>query len=145
MAQNPDANAPPTYFFRAWRKHRHLNQEQLAEKVGLTAPSISQLETGKQWIAESTLVALAKALECRPGDLLLWAPGDAEAASGPIKGADKIRRTLERIVGLTPDNITVLLSAISGFQQANAERSSQALPDGRSEPATPRRESTASN
>ncbi|MBZ9719128.1 helix-turn-helix domain-containing protein [Mesorhizobium sp. AD1-1] len=143
MAQNTASEAQP-YFFRQWRKRRRLNQEDLAEMVGLTASSISQLENGKQGFSDSTLVALAKALDCRPGDLLLWGPDDVEASTGPLRQPNEIRSTLERIEGLKPDNVTVLLSAIQGFQTANAEQSSQGQPDGRYGPATARRVSTAS-
>lgn len=61
---------PPVYFFRAWRKYRQLTQEQLAERVNMSVSSISQLETGKQGFTDTTLMALADALSCEPGDLL---------------------------------------------------------------------------
>lgn len=51
----------PRFFFREWRKYRGLNQEALAEIVGVTTSTISQLETGKQGFTDSTLVALADA------------------------------------------------------------------------------------
>lgn len=133
MAQNPAEDASPSYFFREWRKHRGYSQETLAEMVGLTASSISQLENGKQGFSDSTLVALAKALKCRPGDLLLW---------GPIHGEQEILAMLRRIDGLKPENVTVLLAAIQGFQQANAAQPERARTGDRSEPATLRRESS---
>lgn len=61
---------PPVYFFRAWRKYRGLTQEQLAERVDMSVSSISQLETGKQGFTDTTLLAIADALNCEPGDLL---------------------------------------------------------------------------
>ncbi len=61
---------PKPYFFRAWRKHRHLTIEQLAERVDMAASSISQLERGLQGFTDSTLLAIAHALQCEPGDLL---------------------------------------------------------------------------
>lgn len=67
------------YYFREWRKHRGLTQEALASRVGLSTPSISQIETGKQGFTDSTLEALADALSCEPGDLLMRDPTDAEA------------------------------------------------------------------
>lgn len=60
----------PVYFFRAWRKFRGLTQEQVAERVGMAASSISQLETGKQGFTDKTLADFAVALNCDPGDLL---------------------------------------------------------------------------
>lgn len=67
-------DCPYQFFFREWRKHRKLNQETLADRVGLTASSISQLENGKQGFTDKTLIALAEALECHPGELLLRDP-----------------------------------------------------------------------
>jgi transcriptional regulator with XRE-family HTH domain len=61
-------------FVRHWRKHRKLTQEKLAELTGYTASSISQLETGVQGYEEATLVRLAQALRCRPGDLISGPP-----------------------------------------------------------------------
>lgn len=51
----------------------------MAEIVGVTASTISQLETGKQGFTDSTLVALAEALSCTPGDLLMRNPLDKDA------------------------------------------------------------------
>jgi len=60
----------PTFFFKAWRKYRGLTQEQVAERVGMSVSSVSQLETGKQGFTDGTLMAFADALRCEPGDLL---------------------------------------------------------------------------
>ena len=69
----------PKYFFREWRKYRGYTQEELAEIVGVTAPSISQLEKSKQGFTDSTLEAFATALNCNPGDLLMRNPLDETA------------------------------------------------------------------
>lgn len=61
---------PPVYFFRAWRKYRGLTIEQLADRVEMSVSSISQLERGLQGFSDKTLLALADALRCEPGDLL---------------------------------------------------------------------------
>lgn len=58
------------YFFRAWREHKGLTQEQLAERIDMSVSSISQIETGAQGFTDSTLMAIAEALDCEPGDLL---------------------------------------------------------------------------
>jgi len=65
-------------------------------------------------------------------------------APEPIRSSDEIRDVLARIEGLKPDNVTVLLSAIQGFQQANVGQPSQARQDDQSELATRRRESSPS-
>lgn len=69
----------PRYYFREWRKLRGYTQETLADMIGVTASSISQLETGKQGFTDATLEALAEALRCNPGDLLMRDPTDKEA------------------------------------------------------------------
>src|SRR5689334_16589466 len=61
---------PPRYYFTEWRKRTGLTQEQPADRVGLTPSSISQLENGKQGFNNTTLEALAWALNCEPADLL---------------------------------------------------------------------------
>lgn len=61
---------PPVYFFRAWRKYRGLTIEQLAGRVDMSPSSISQLERGLQGFTDTTLLAIADALRCEPGDLL---------------------------------------------------------------------------
>ena len=69
----------PLYYFREWRKYRGYTQETLADMIGVTASSISQLETGKQGFTDATLESLAYALRCSPGDLLMRDPLDKEA------------------------------------------------------------------
>lgn len=69
----------PRFFFREWRKHRGLTQEMLGDRIGTSASSISQLESGKQGFTDSTLIAIADALRCGPGDLLMRNPLDPEA------------------------------------------------------------------
>lgn len=78
----------PRFFFREWRKHRGKTQEELAEIMGVSTSSISQLETGKQGFTDTTLIALAEALNCEPGDLLMRNPLDTEA---PWSIWDKIK------------------------------------------------------
>ena len=76
----PNLKKPkPRYFFKEWRKYRGFTQEELAEMVGITAPSVSQLEKGKQGFTDSTLEAFATALTCNPGDLLMRNPLDEDA------------------------------------------------------------------
>jgi transcriptional regulator with XRE-family HTH domain len=72
---NPRFKKPrPTYFFRQWRKKRGLTQEELAHEIGVSIPTISQLETGKQGFTGDTLEALAAALHVEPWELLTRNP-----------------------------------------------------------------------
>ena len=50
---------------------RKMTLTELSEKVGITLANLSILKRGKgRAIRFSTLVALCKALDCEPGDLL---------------------------------------------------------------------------
>lgn len=51
----------------------------LSEKVGLTIANLSILKTGKaRAIRFSTLDALCRALDCQPGDILVFDPSGVE-------------------------------------------------------------------
>ena len=58
---------------------RKMSSGELAEKIGITAANLSILKTGKaKAVRFSTLSALCKALDCQPGDILEYQPGDEE-------------------------------------------------------------------
>ena len=59
---------------------RKMYSVELAEKVGLTQSNLSILKTGKaKAVRFSTLSALCKALDCQPGDILEYQPGEEES------------------------------------------------------------------
>lgn len=96
LSMSEDADNQPTFHFRAWRKFRGMTQEALASEVGVQPSSISQLETGKQGFTGETLIALARALECHPGELLLCDPTDKDSfwplftRANALKGRERI-------------------------------------------------------
>lgn len=58
---------------------RKMSSGELAELVGITPANMSILKTGKaKAVRFSTLAALCKALDCQPGDILEYQPGDDE-------------------------------------------------------------------
>ena len=58
---------------------RKISSGELAERVGITPANLSILKTGKaKAIRFSTLMALCSALDCQPGDILEYAPGEME-------------------------------------------------------------------
>ena len=60
---------------------RMLSSGELAEKVGITQANLSILKTGKaKAVRFSTLSALCKALDCQPGDLLEYPPGEEDSS-----------------------------------------------------------------
>jgi putative transcriptional regulator len=55
---------------------RKMSLNELSEKVELTLSNLSILKTGKaKAIRFSTLVAICKALDCQPGDILEYVEG----------------------------------------------------------------------
>ena len=58
---------------------RKISLGTLAERVNITPANLSILKTGKaKAVRFSTLSALCKALDCQPGDLLGYQPGDED-------------------------------------------------------------------
>jgi putative transcriptional regulator len=58
---------------------RGITLTDLAERVGITLANLSVLKTNKaRAIRFSTLDALCRELNCQPGDLLEWAPGELD-------------------------------------------------------------------
>jgi len=59
---------------------RKLRLGQLAEATGISMQNLSILKTGKaRAVRFSTLSAICRVLECQPGELLEWVPGEEES------------------------------------------------------------------
>lgn len=97
--------AVPT-FLKQWREFRDLTQEQLAERVGLSTPSVSQLENGNQGFTDKSLAAYAKALDCSPVDLLAVDPNRTDSLWPLLQLA-------ERLDGADRQRIIDVLSALT--------------------------------
>ena len=54
---------------KLWREHRRLTQQELATRVGISKPYLSQIETGKRQGTVETLSAIVRALDV-PLDVL---------------------------------------------------------------------------
>lgn len=54
---------------KAWREHRRMTQELLAEQAGISKAYLCQIETGKRVGAVRTLKSIAKVLSIRLDDL----------------------------------------------------------------------------
>lgn len=63
-------NAPPALYLREWRKFRDMTQEQLADAMGYERTVLSKVERGKVQYTQAFLEAAAKALRCRPADII---------------------------------------------------------------------------
>ena len=55
---------------------QRMTQAELAQRIGITAPNLNVLKTGKaKAIRFSTLSAICRELGCQPGDILRWEAG----------------------------------------------------------------------
>lgn len=72
------AMAKRRLFLKEWRKFRGLNQEQLAERIGINQGHYSRIEQRKRPYDEEFLERAAEALRCEPADLLMRDPTDPE-------------------------------------------------------------------
>ena len=58
---------------------RKMTSAELAQEVGITPVNLSILKTGKaKAVRFSTLSALCRSLDCQPGDILEYRPGEEE-------------------------------------------------------------------
>ena len=58
---------------------RKMSLTELSNRVGITLVNLSVLKTGKaKAIRFSTLNAICKALDCQPGDVLIWEPDGSD-------------------------------------------------------------------
>jgi putative transcriptional regulator len=56
---------------------RKTSLTDLAQRIGITLANLSILKTGKaKAVRFSTLAALCRELDCQPGDILEYVPGD---------------------------------------------------------------------
>ena len=56
---------------------RRMTLTELASRVDITLANLSILKTGKaRAVRFSTLEAICRALECQPGDLMVWQEGE---------------------------------------------------------------------
>ena len=55
---------------RVWRQHRGLTQQKLAEQTGISAPYLSQLETGRRDGTPEVLLNIARVLDLSLDDIV---------------------------------------------------------------------------
>jgi DNA-binding XRE family transcriptional regulator len=55
---------------KVWREYRGMTQQQLAEKVEISTPYLSQIETGKRTGTSEILLVIARALEVTLDDIV---------------------------------------------------------------------------
>ncbi len=65
---------------------RKMRSKELAERVGITEQNLSLLKSGKvKGVRFATLEAICHHLQCQPGDLLIYVPGESlPSADGEV-------------------------------------------------------------
>ncbi len=83
------------------RKSRKLSQNKLAQRVGMTLQNIQRIEYGDaKGVQFDTLGKLCEALDCQPGDLLIWIPddeGNQEVVAEPVS---EMSNPAEKVTGI---------------------------------------------
>jgi transcriptional regulator with XRE-family HTH domain len=72
---------------KKYRKNLAYSQEKLAEKAGLSAQTLNDIEGCRRWVSARTMTRLAKALNIAEYQLLL--PESGETAENPPKSSLK--------------------------------------------------------
>jgi transcriptional regulator with XRE-family HTH domain len=54
---------------KRYRNYRKLSQAELAEKLGISIPFLSDVENSRKWVSPATLVKFADALGIEPHEL----------------------------------------------------------------------------
>jgi transcriptional regulator with XRE-family HTH domain len=81
---------------RKLRKECGWTQEKLAEKTGLSAQTINDIEGCRTWVSDKSLIKIAEALHISPADLLIE-HGDKNSSIINITSSDiyKLKKELK--------------------------------------------------
>lgn len=92
-SERPPSRPPerPNFIYE-WRLARNITQKLLAELVGLTPATISQIENGGRDTTIRTLRSIAFALDVEPGWLLSRNPSDDIDAWSTVEELKKLPR-----------------------------------------------------
>lgn len=66
-------------FIRQWRKKKGWSQGELAEAIGVSTATISQIENGNTGYSQANIEAIAWALDCQVVDLVARDPDELES------------------------------------------------------------------
>ena len=83
---------------KSWLRSRHISQRKLAEKLGVSEPTVSKWLKGSQSMTLAQFRAIAQLLNAQPHQLL-FPPGEAATA-------DRFRDVVEIAEELKPDQLS---------------------------------------
>jgi phage repressor protein C with HTH and peptisase S24 domain len=67
-------------YVSAWRKHRGLSQDEVAEAIGTTKSMYGKLERGERTLDTDWLEKMGRAFKCEPYQIIAAAPGEHPAS-----------------------------------------------------------------
>ena len=121
---------------KKFRKAKGLNQDQLAEIVGVSASAISQYENGRKTPSFETALKLAEALDCESADLVSKRgninPAENKKTVTNDGDGDISFETLIRNASERERNLIIKLLSMSEQQQDAFLTLTQPLPSGQS-------------
>ena len=74
---------------KRYRNYRRFSQAELAEKLDISIPFLSDVENGRKWISPLTLVKFASALEIEPYELFKPETAASMEVSSALKNWSK--------------------------------------------------------
>ncbi|GHV90044.1 hypothetical protein AGMMS50268_05470 [Spirochaetia bacterium] len=80
---------------RKYRSRNAWSQEELAEKIDISATFLSNIETGRSWISAKTIAKLCNVLKIDMYELFLW---DEEITTETVTFMDKFVRDISNTV-----------------------------------------------
>ncbi|GAB5376492.1 MAG: hypothetical protein AcusKO_29540 [Acuticoccus sp.] len=87
----PNQRELPSAFLKAWLDHLKVRQNELARRIGVSAPTVSKYVSGKSGIDMGTAIAIAEALEISDADIFGFPPKKGEERT---ESADEMLRPL---------------------------------------------------
>jgi len=120
------------HFFREWREHLKLTQDEAAERIGVTQSKLSRIEKGISPYDQDFLEEAALAYGVSIDTLITRHP---IIPTPPIKGDREILETLLRIDGLDQRKAEVVFSMIDAVIDRRPSTPEQSSSDDQPEPS----------
>jgi transcriptional regulator with XRE-family HTH domain len=96
---------------KKYRSYREFSQSELAERLDISIPFLSDIENGRKWVSPATLVKFAGALKIEPYEL--FKPADALGPSMTL--------TLAKWSDEVVDAVTETVKNIQRYYLASAD------------------------
>jgi transcriptional regulator with XRE-family HTH domain len=87
---------------RRFRLENQWSQEDLAEKIGVSASFLSNVETGRAWVSPKTIACLVDTFAIEPGELLTPLPTMTPETKAYLENyTQEIQKSISQTIKLT--------------------------------------------